>query len=273
MGVKRIVIQYDMTGHPMREFPSYADAARHVGGLATNIYNCCVGRCPTAYGFRWRFKDDEYSKISDLEYSMIMERAYSELTTLIMQYKKRVKEQMQIARDNGETEPYHLRLVVDALQLIASDFRKRSDDSYKDHKKTADEDETGCDNLKNAVIERMVMDYEHALVCGDEETIRECEEFAARRAHHYTDLNTESVLERVREGYAKFKPKAHDEIYGIIETTELMRKKRDSFSERYNPHRCPLCGCGMYIKTKLKANSYLVGCSGCELTEVVTTRS
>ena len=100
--------------------------------------------------------------------------------------------------------------------------------------------------------------------------MNELHNFAERKAHMYTDADTEEILDRIRERHKLFKDKAHDEIGGISRITEQFRKKRDAFSEKNNPHRCPLCGGGMYIRSKLKSNSYLVGCTGCNLTEVVT---
>lgn len=268
MGSKRIVVQYDITGHPLREFPSGCDAARHVNGLPTVIWNCCAGRCHTAYGFRWRFKDD--ITISDMEYSMILERAYGEMTNLIHEYKVRAKQFIKAAMENGEKEPYHFRLVLDALDIVAKDFRKRSDDAFREHTLTTDMDEDGMMNLKNAIIERAALDYETALCEKDEGAMNELHNFAERKAHMYTDADTEEILDRIRERHKLFKDKAHDEIDGIVEMTEQFRKKRDAFSEKNNPHRCPLCGGGMYIRSKLKSNSYLVGCTGCNLSEVVT---
>ena len=268
MGSKRIVVQYDITGHPLREFPSGCDAARHVNGLSSVIWNCCAGRCQTAYGFRWKFKDD--ITISDIEYSMILERAYGEMTNLIFEYKARAKQFIKAARENGEKEPYHFRLVLDALDVVAKDFRKRSDDAFREHTRTTDMDEDGMMNLKNAVIERAALDYEAALCQKDEGAMNELHNFAERKAQMYTNADTEEILNRIRERYKLFKDKAHEEISGIIQMTEQFRKKRDAFSEKNNPHRCPLCGGGMYIRSKLKSNSYLVGCTGCNLTEVVT---
>lgn len=267
-GVKRIVVQYDLSGHQMREFPSGSDAARHVGGLSSVIWNCCAGRCYTAYGFRWKFKDD--TTMSDMEYSMIMERAYGEITNLIYQYKARAKQFISAAKENGEKEPYHFRLVLDALDTVAKDFRKRSDDAFREHTLTTDMDEDGMMNLKNAVIERAALDYEAALCNGDDGVMNELHNFAECKAHMYTDTDTEDIFQRIRERHKLFKDKAHDEIDGIVEMTKQFRKKRDAFSEKNNPHRCPLCGGGMYIRSKLKSNSYLVGCTWCNLSEVVT---
>ena len=269
MGMKRVVLQFDITGHYMREFPSCYDAARHVNGLPSSIYNCCVGRCPTAYGFRWRFKDDGES-ISDMDYSMILEKAYGEVTNLIVDYKKRVKEQLQLARDNGEKEPFHFRLVLDALDIIARDFRKRSDDAFREHTKKAEINDTGEENLKNAVIERMALDFEKAICDGNEGDINEIRNFAEKKAYRYTNLDAVEILDRIQEKHKRFQKKAHDDIEGIADVTERFRRKKNAFKEKNNPYRCPLCGGGMYVKSKNKTNSFLVACSGCSLTEGVT---
>lgn len=268
MGARRIVRQYDLTGHYMREFPSGVDAARHCNGVASAIYDACAGRLPTAYGFRWRYKDD-CENIPDIEYSMILERAYGEITNIIVEYKQKVKRQLQIIRENGEKEPYHYRLVMDALQIAASDFRERSDKAFAEHKGQSDISEDGIDNIKIAIVERMALDYEMALCENDDGTINEIHDFAKNKAHLYTNLDAEEVLERIREKQKRFNQKANANINELLEMTEKFRRKRYAFSERNNPYRCPLCGGGMYVKTKFKTGSYLVGCSGCNLTEVV----
>lgn len=267
---RRIVIQYDIYGRKLSEYPSIHDAARHVNGNAQNIHKCCNGDCTTAYGFKWNYKDND--EISDAEYSMILERAYGEMTNIIVNYKARIKAKKAECLENGEDEPYHLRLVMDSLQGVAADFRKRSDEYFIRSKSDA-LDPQGVENLANAIIERMALDYETAICEKDEGAINEIRNFAEKKAHLYTELDAADILSRISAAHIKFGDKARKNIFEILKVTEEFRKKRDAFSEKNNPYRCPLCGGGMYVKAKYKSNSYLVGCTGCALTEVVTIRS
>lgn len=269
----RVVVQHDVWGKKLREFPSVRDAARHVGGFAPNIWKCCNGDCPTAYGFKWKFKDGNDSTISDGEYSMILERAYGEVTNIIVEYKARLKAKRMECLENGEKEPYHLRMVLDSLDNLAREYRKRSDEYFLKSKDNAELDRAGVENLANAIIERMALDYETAICEKDEGTINEIRNFAEKKAYLYTNLNAEDILSRIAVAHKKFCEIARENIKDILQVTETFRKKRDAFSEKNNPYRCPLCGGGMYVKTKYKSNSYLVGCTGCALTEVVTIRS
>lgn len=268
---RRIVIQSDIWGRRLSEYPSINDAARHVGGSSANIWKCCEGDCSTAYGFRWRYKDDE-SLISDKEYSMILERAYGEVTNIIVEYKAKIKAKRMECLENGEKEPFHLRMVLDSLENLAKEYRKRSDEYFL-KSKSNELDQDGIENLANAIIERMALDYETALCEKDDGALNEIRNFAEKKAYRYTDLDVEDILTRISANHKKFKKKAHDDIVDIIDMTNKFRRQKYAFSEKNNPYRCPLCGGGMYVKSKLKSNSFLVGCTGCALTEVVTVRS
>lgn len=270
---RRIVIQLDVYGRKLTEYPSVSDAARHVNGQPTNICKCCNGESPTAYGFKWRYKDDDESLISDSEYSMILERAYGEITNVIVDYKSRIKAKKADCLENGEKEPYHLRLVSDALENIAREFRERSDEYFARSKKGKEINPQGAENLANAIIERMALDYETALCEKDDGAIFELQDFARNKAYKYTNLDVDAVLERIASAHKAFKAKAQKNVIEINEMTKKFRTKRYAFSERNNPFRCPLCGGGMYVKTQMKSNSFLIGCTGCNLTEVVTIRS
>jgi hypothetical protein len=259
-------------GHKVSEYPSLHDAARHVGGQHQNIKRCCEGELVSYAGFKWRYKG-ELDGISALEYSMILERAYGETTNLILEYNAKVKERRKQAIEDGEKEPYHYRMVLDALDIVARRFRQRSDNYFEIHKKSKPLNDDGCQNLKNAVIERFALDYETALCEKDEGALCELDDFAKNKAHMYTRLDAEDIASRIVADHKRFKAKARAEIDGIIDITNRFRKKRHAFSEKNNPHRCPLCGGGMFIKSKMKSNVYLVGCTGCNLTEVVTIQS
>ena len=59
----KAVLQYDLQGHFIKEYPSYREAKRQTG--ITTIYIACQGdkrekkRQKTAGGYMWRYKDDQ----------------------------------------------------------------------------------------------------------------------------------------------------------------------------------------------------------------------
>ena len=52
---KKPILQYDLDGNFVREWPSATDVGKEVKG---NICNCLKGKLPTAYGYKWKYKDD-----------------------------------------------------------------------------------------------------------------------------------------------------------------------------------------------------------------------
>jgi hypothetical protein len=52
----KVVIQYDLNGVVLNEFPSIGDAKRALGLNSNHISDCCKGKLPTAYGFIWKYK-------------------------------------------------------------------------------------------------------------------------------------------------------------------------------------------------------------------------
>ena len=64
-GVIQPVVQYDLEGNFIKEYPSAAEAARENGYRADVICWCCRGKLKTAYGFVWRRipkNTEKYSK-------------------------------------------------------------------------------------------------------------------------------------------------------------------------------------------------------------------
>lgn len=271
VGNRKRVTQYDAYGRKLREFLCAEDAAKFVDGLADAIQKCCRGTIPVAYGFRWKYSNDA-EDVTDIDYSMIMERAAGEIANIICLETSRAKKQVRAAKDAGEPVPEHLQVVMDGLRGLQKEFRQKSDEAFEEHKRSAETYDDGLDNLANAIIERMALDFETAICNGDDGTINEIRNFAEKKANKYTNLDIEDVLSRIVAYHERFKRKAHNEIDDIVKVTNAFRSKRHPFGEENNPHRCPLCGGGMYVKTKCKSNVYLVGCTGCNLTEVVTVR-
>lgn len=59
----KIVIQLDKNGNFIAEFGSQLEAARSVGSKdSTGISACCLGKQETAYGFKWKYKENHVFK-------------------------------------------------------------------------------------------------------------------------------------------------------------------------------------------------------------------
>jgi hypothetical protein len=52
------VIQFELSGKYIREYPSAADAAKTTGLSSFSIYKCLGGKTQTACGYQWRYKND-----------------------------------------------------------------------------------------------------------------------------------------------------------------------------------------------------------------------
>lgn len=55
----KTVLQFDKQGNLIAEYPSTCEVERQLGFFQTNISQCCLGKYKTAYGYIWRYKNDE----------------------------------------------------------------------------------------------------------------------------------------------------------------------------------------------------------------------
>ena len=56
--IEKAVLQYDVGGNFVKEFPSATAAEKEISGKFTGaISHCLSGKTKTAYGFMWRFKE------------------------------------------------------------------------------------------------------------------------------------------------------------------------------------------------------------------------
>ena len=53
----KVVLQFDLNDNFIKEYPSTHQVERELGFAQGNIVSCCNGRCKTAYGFIWRYKE------------------------------------------------------------------------------------------------------------------------------------------------------------------------------------------------------------------------
>lgn len=52
------VLQYDLSGNLVKEWPSTMEVERQTKYSRGFISNCCLGKHQSAYGFVWRYSDD-----------------------------------------------------------------------------------------------------------------------------------------------------------------------------------------------------------------------
>lgn len=52
----KAVLQYDKSGHLVREWPSTMEVQRQKGFAQSGISNCCLGKRKSAYGYLWKYK-------------------------------------------------------------------------------------------------------------------------------------------------------------------------------------------------------------------------
>ena len=58
-GNKKRICQYTLDGEFVQAFPSLHDAGRALGLHWENISGCANGRLPKAYGFLWKYEEEE----------------------------------------------------------------------------------------------------------------------------------------------------------------------------------------------------------------------
>lgn len=52
------VLQYSLEGNFIKKWPSGREIQRQLGFNQGGISNCCLGKCNTAYGYIWRYKNE-----------------------------------------------------------------------------------------------------------------------------------------------------------------------------------------------------------------------
>ena len=55
----KTVLQFTLDNILGKEFPSIRQAERETGFSHQNIVNCCKGKYKTAYGFKWKYKENK----------------------------------------------------------------------------------------------------------------------------------------------------------------------------------------------------------------------
>lgn len=211
-----------------------------------------------------RCKKTDYYKLS-LDYEAKYGEAIGNIVKLQIQRNRAMDE---AARRGEEFSDVYTPLIVLEKQKKAR-FRELSDKAWAMYKKcqVPSIDKKDCDEIINAVIIRAALDYENALSKRDAKAIKELETFASDNAKVF------AIFQKIKTAHLMFKRDAHKDIFDIIDITRKIRSKNRyaDVNTKTNPHRCPLCGNGVYIKRRV-GDSFIVGCGGCSLTEPVRLR-
>lgn len=56
------ILQFDKNNNFIKRFESITDAEKEIKGSRANIIACLKNRIPTAYGFIWKYADEELRK-------------------------------------------------------------------------------------------------------------------------------------------------------------------------------------------------------------------
>lgn len=52
------ILQLDLNGNVLAEYPSFKEAQRQIGHSYSNIWQACNKKVKTAYGYKWKYKND-----------------------------------------------------------------------------------------------------------------------------------------------------------------------------------------------------------------------
>lgn len=62
--IMKPIIQYDKNYNYIKKFNSITEAEKEIEGNRANLIACMKGRIPTAYGYKWKYADEELQKVS-----------------------------------------------------------------------------------------------------------------------------------------------------------------------------------------------------------------
>ena len=202
-----------------------------------------------------------------LEQSLAYEAKYGAVSNRIHDLITKRRKAADEARRNGKEFCDVYTPLIMAYRKRKAEYRKQADEAFAKYKGEHTEiDEDAVNDLLNEMIIRAALDYEMALSKGNDRVVYEIEQFAESAP------KVKYIFDRIRSAQRDFKKVTRSNIISIIKTTDEFRDERKGskeYSDKKNPNRCPLCGAGLYIKQRKNGGVFIVGCSGCSLTEVV----
>lgn len=196
--------------------------------------------------------------------SLVYERAFSRISRIAYSFVHELNKAKTEAETTGVPMDESYQVVMDDLNALKKKYRARSDELWNTVDREADRDDNGFERLSNAILQNVAEDYETAL-CGSRSVneIKRIEDFAKNGAEQFTELDFSKVLQRIRRMQPKFVDYAEKHGPEIHSWTRESRKNDYPSNDRKNPHRCPLCGGGMYTYGKVDRGTAVVKCTGC----------
>ena len=55
----RPILQYDLDGNFIKEYPCIISAVKELGIRSSGISNCCAGRYNQSGGYKWKYKEEK----------------------------------------------------------------------------------------------------------------------------------------------------------------------------------------------------------------------
>lgn len=204
------------------------------------------------------------------EESMAYERAYGEIKRILLSVGQKIN--VLVANNADERDIAHLRILTEEFGNLARKYRKKSDELFEQYKASnPPESQIGFENLANAIIKQACDDYEIALCNGYRKTLEEVREFARENSPHgmYSSVDMVYLLQRIEKARKMFNRKVEENAADIYRVTGELKKRGAKMYLKDNPHRCPMCGGGLYSGKK-RGNTFTVSCTGCYLTRSIT---
>lgn len=207
--------------------------------------------------------------MNHLQQSMAYERAYNESKSLLQALNKNARKAEESALERDEEVSEHYAMLREELLALVRKYRKLADDEFDAHKENDVVCDEGLGNLANGIIRQAVWDYEKAVSKEDDAEKQMLTRWKDEVGQTLTGVDLDNVWSRVDAAHERFKTVAQDNIDELVRVSDFIRRNGLTYSNPVNKHHCPMCGSGVYAKTKLKHNTWLVCCSGCMLSEVV----
>ncbi len=101
----KVVVQYSLHGEYIASFDSVNKAAKAVNGRQPNITACCKGKQKKAYGYIWRYKDDDSIPVNKLNSGIV--RRYTLSGRFGVEYPSvsEAAKKLRVRDKNGKIKP------------------------------------------------------------------------------------------------------------------------------------------------------------------------
>lgn len=209
-----------------------------------------------------------------IDESLTYERVVAHINALVNQLRTEMDTMDKTERN---TDPSY-EIMIGILTKIAKKCEEHSNAVWTVMEKGADIHKLAFEELANAIVMLSVSDYEK-LVSGNRSDTAECnrDEIAAfwdNESNGLTKLDMMDVKDKIDVAAEEFSRIVKEFGEEIVEETYQARNKRKTKNTNLDgdclTHECPMCGNKMFaygIK-KRRTGSYLIKCSGCDLSAI-----